>query len=326
MNLSEKLPVCLGLSYMAGYVLFNKEEAVDNIIKEKTQNYRDTKHVSLNQIIEEKGEESLPRKGFPANYKNIKPTITDADRENIPPLVDMNNFISSLASQMEKETDSKEKYRLKKMLIEARQDQYAIKESYLRPIRFQPDYTETRYVFDEDTGYYNDGEYHEVSNNTIDLSNPKHIYQLLNHYSALRQQHYDDPNSDMRYILDTLEELISKTPLKTFFSRLLTRKIDGATYEVIAKELRDDYGVDFSVAYLSSTFANYIPKEIAKIYEQEYEDWYYTYAAKGDYKQCTCCDNNYLRSSKYFRKDGKSKDGLSTICKICRKIKEKKKR
>ena len=322
MNLSDKVPVCVGLNYMAGYILFNKDKSPDDIIKDKTQNYRDSKHISLEQIIEEKGEETLPQKPSPAKYKLIKPTITDEDRQNIPPLADLHKFISSLATQMEEETNSKEKYRLKKILIEARQDQYAIKEAYVKNIKFNTDFGSTKYDFDEDTGYYNDGEYHYISSNKIDLGNPKHIYQLLNHYSALRHQHYDDPNNDMRYILDSLEELISKTPLKELFSRILTRRIDGTTYEVIASEIKQIYGLELSVAYLSSTFANYIPKEIAKVYEDNYEDWYYTYQEKGDYKQCTRCGRNLLRSTKYFRKDSKSKDGLSTICKEDRKREE----
>ncbi len=325
-NLSDKIPVCLALSYMAGYVLFNKEENNDNIIKEKTQNYRSRKHISLEKEIEGKGEENLPQAASPAIFKNVKPQITEQDRKNIPPLQDMNKFISALALQMEQETNAKERFRLKRILIEARQDQYAIKECYLRPIKFSPNFTSTEYVFDEDTGYFDEkGDYNEISINTIDFSNPKHIYQLLNHYSGLRQQHYDNPNSDMKYILDTLEDLIEITPFEDLFSRVLTRRIDGATYEVIAKEIKDDYGIDFSVSYFSSSFVNYIPKEIAKVYEQEYEDWYYTYAAKGDYKQCNGeCKQNKLRSEKYFRKYSKSPDGLSTICKECRKRKESK--
>ncbi len=322
-NLSDKIPTCVALSYMAGYVLFNKEEKNDSIIKDKTQNYRNRKHISLEQIIEDQGEENLPQTAFPAIFKNVKPRITEQDRKDIPPLQDMNKFISALASQIEQETDAKERFRLKKILIEARQDQYAIKDCYTRPFKFSPDFTSTEYVFDEDTGYFDEqGDYNEISINTIDFTNPKHIYQLLNHYSALRQQHYDNPNSDMKYILDSLEELISKTPFEDLFSRVLTRRIDGVTYETIAREIKNEYGIDFSVAYLSSSFAQYIPKEIAKIYEQEYEDWYYTYAAKGDYKQCNECGENKLRSAKYYRRDNKSPDGLSTKCKECRKKKE----
>lgn len=324
MNLSDKIPVCVALNYIAGYILFNKNKVPDDIIKDKTQHYRNGKHISLEQIIEEQGEETLPQKPFPAKYKLVKPRITEEDRQNIPPLADLHKFISALASQIEKETNLKEKYRLKKILIEARQDQYAIKEAYTVTIRYNPDHGSTKYNFDEDTGYYNDGEYHHVSHNTINLSNPKHIYQLLNHYSALRHQHYDDPNNDMKYILDTLEELIELTPLKELFSRVLTRRIDGVTYEIIAAEIKKIYGLELSVAYLSSTFANYIPKEIAKVYENSYEEWYYTHKTKGDYKRCTRCNINRLRIDKYFRKDAKSSDGLSTICKICRKKQEKK--
>lgn len=325
MPLSDKILVCIGLQYMAGYLLFNKEENNKDIIKEKTQKYRNTKHVSLQKLLEEQGEDTLPQTPPPARHKQIRPTITEEDRENIPPLADMHKFISSLALQMEKEEDSKEKYRLKKILIEARQDQYAIKDCYFPTISFMsPDLPSTKYDFDEDTRYKRDDKlYQMVSRNTIDLSDPKHVYQLLNHYSALRQQHYDQPHNDMRYILDTLDYFIEKTDLKGAFRAILLRRVDGATYERIAEEILNEYGIDLSVPYLSSTFVNHIPKQIARVYQESYEEWEKVRAGNVDYKICTSCKEKKLRVAKYFRRDSKSPDGLSTKCKECRKKEDK---
>ncbi len=322
MNPSEKLPVCLSLSYIAGYLLFNKEENNDDVIKEKTQKYRDTKHTSLEYLIEGRGEENLPQSPPAANYKQVRPRITDNDRATIPPLAELNVFISALAKQMEEETDAKEKYRLKKILIEARQDQYAIKEGYNPTIRFSSPLVETTtYVYDEDTRYKReDGLYQYISRNTIDFGDPKHVYQLLNHYSQLRHQHYDDPHSDMRYILDSLEEYVSRANLNNTYRYIMIRRIDGATYADISKELQQKHGQTLSVSYLSYLFVNDIPKKITQAYEQSHEDWYYINKEKGDYKKCGGpCGRNKLRTNKYFSKDKKSKDGLSSVCKECRR-------
>jgi hypothetical protein len=321
MNLSDKLPVCVGLSYMAGYILFNRDNINKDIIKEKTQKYRDTKHVSLEDIMDNQGEESLPQSPPPAQHKQIRPTISEQDRREIPPLVDLYKFISSLASQMEAEEDSKEKFRLKKILIEARQDQYAIKEAYKPTIRFKsPTIPTTEYAYDEDTRYKRqDGLYQIVSRNTIDFSNPKHIYQLLNHYAQLRHQHYDNPHSDMRYVLDSLEEYIEKAEFNELYKFILIRRVDGLPYGELAAEIKKKFCMDFSVSYLSYLFVNDIPKRIVDVYIDSYEKWYYTYAEKGDYKTCSRCKRNKLRDNKYFGKEKKSEDGLTTICKECRR-------
>ena len=321
MNLSDKVPVCVGLSYMAGYILFNKDDIKKDIIKDKTQRYRDTKHVSLEDIMDNKGEENLPQTPPPAQHKQIRPVITDQDRREIPPLADLHKFISSLATQMEEEKDSKEKFRLKKILIEARQDQYAIKEAYKPTIRFKsPDFITTEYVYDEDTRYKrSDGLYQIVSRNTLDFGDPRHIHQLLNHYSQLRHQHYDNPHSDMRYVLDALEEYIEKSNFNELYKFILFRRIDGLPYGELVIEIKEKFAMEFSVSYLSYLFVNDIPKKIANVYTESHEKWYYTYIKKGDYKTCTRCGRNKLRINKYFGKEKKSDDGFTTICKTCRR-------
>ena len=319
MPLSDKLPTCAGLQYMAGYLIYNKNDKLDDIVLEQTQKSRNKKHISIEKIIDENSENNLSQ--APTAATQPKPVITSKDRERVPPLNDMMDFISSLVKEIEETDDQQYKYKLKRILVEARQEQYTIREAYLRPINFtRLSYTSTAYTFDEDTKYKReDNLYQIVSRNQIDLANPQHVSQLLNHYSALRHQHYDEPHSDMRYILDTLDETIERSDLKQVFKHILISRIDGCSYKAIAAQLLEKYGIDLSSGYLSTAFVNHIPKKIAKTYEDWYEEWYYTFAAKGDYKQCGGdCGQNRLRTEKYFRKDKKSKDGLSSVCKICR--------
>ncbi len=315
--LSHSLPVCYNLSYMAGYILFNKEEGDIGVIREKTQKQRDLKHISLQQMMEEQGEDSVRERE--TSYLQVKPTVTVQDQQEIPELAGYATFIEGVQQLIEKTYNSREKYKLRQILKEARQDQLATKAAIRPPITASPPPPVSCLDFYEDTVYTNEaGEHILVSHNRIDLGAQKHILELLKYYTQLRHYTWDKPQSDMKYILDTLDALIEDAPLNRHFRYILIRRIDGATYEVIAHELQENMGLKLSPAYLSSVFTSRIPQILSTYYNDSYEEWYYTYIEKGDYKRCTKCGTNRLRDAKYYRRDGKSKDGLSTICKVCR--------
>ena len=324
---SHKLPVCYNLSYMAGYVLFNKQEKNTTIIREKTQKYRDTKHISLETTVEEQGEESV--KPVETAYLRVKPTVTKEDQENIPELRGYADFIEELKEKLDNEDNPKEQYKLRQIIKGARQDQLALKLSIQRPISFtRLSPTSHKINYDEDTGYStkNHG-YTQVSYNHIQLSEPSHIAGLLKNYSSLRHASYDDTQSDIKYILDELDDLIEAAPLYEHFRFILIKRIDGLTYEELQYELQKEMGMKLSAGYISSIFLNRIPDVLSKYYIDSFEEWYYTFKQRGDYKTCTKqispdCKKNYLRTEKYFRKDRKSPDGLSTICKVCRKLQD----
>ena len=316
---SDKLPVCYNLSYMAGYLLFNKDQKDVNVVREKTQKYRDTKHVSLQQMIEEQGEDSI--KEAESSYLRTKPTVTAEDKQEMPELQGYSDFIDALEEKRKAEQDPKEKYRLKQLVKGLRQDQLAAKLALQKPIiftRLSPTNSQINYY--EDTGYsIGDHDYKQVSYNKIQLSEPSHISNLLKYYSQLRHSTYDAPQSDIRYILDTLDDLIEEAPLHEHFRYILIRRIDGVTYDNLSFELQKEMGLKLSAGYISSIFLNRIPDILSKHYLDSFEEWYYTFKLKGDYKKCNRCGKNFLRTSKYFRKDKKSRDKLSTICKECRR-------
>lgn len=316
---SHKLPICYNLNYMAGYMLFTKDQEDHNIIREKTQKYRDTKHVSLQQMVEEQGEEAV--KPTESSYLRTKPTVTEEDQKEIPELKGYAEMIEKLKEQIEVETNPKKQYKLKQVIKGLRQDQLAVKLIIQKPIvftRLSPTTSKINYF--ENTGYKNEeNKYHEVSLNKIQLSESSHIAGLLKYYSQLKHASYDDPQSDMKYILDVLDWLIEKAPLNEHFRYILIRRIDGVTYENLSYELHKEMGLRLSAGYISSIFLNRIPDILSKYYLDSFEEWYYTFKAKGDYKKCNRCGKNYLRMNKYFRKDKKSPDGLSTICKECRR-------
>jgi uncharacterized OB-fold protein len=62
---------------------------------------------------------------------------------------------------------------------------------------------------------------------------------------------------------------------------------------------------------------------IVKAYEDDYEEWFYTFKAKGKYKKCSKCGKIYLAKEKYFGKHPNTKDGLQSICKNCDNLRKK---
>ncbi len=312
---------------MASYVLYSDKECPDDIVKPQTQKTRDSKNISIEGMLEHADKDTqgdfevIVKKHAPAQFKQARPEIEQSDLERIPALQPMTDYINALI-EYEPHAPKEIRWQVKSTIKNVRQERYIVKKQWDKPIEFKSlGYTSTEYTFDEDTGYFDDnGDYHLVSQNVIDLGNPKHILEIINHYSRLKEDHIDDTNSDMRFILDVVDDLVENTPLGEVFSRVLVRRIDGASLQDIQNELREDLGIKTTIDYLSYSLAKTIPKLIAETYESSYENWYYTYKAKGKYKKCTGqCGLLKLLSPRYFHRDSNSKDGYVNKCKVCRK-------
>jgi len=84
-----------------------------------------------------------------------------------------------------------------------------------------------------------------------------------------------------------------------------------------------EFGIKYSLEYISSLWRNKIPKIIAGMAKDEYLDWYYLVVEKGKYKKCSRCGQIKLAHNYYFSKNKCSKDGYYSICKKCRNLKTK---
>ncbi len=326
-GLAETVAACRNLSYIAGYILFNKGEPPIDVVKTVTQKKRDLKHISFESTIEEAGEAAV--EPVKSNYTKPKVEITEEDIEKYQPVADYTAYLKELQKKQEEDVDGKRMKLLKKTIKEVAQDRVAMKIQLTRPILFSKlTKSDSEIDFYQNTGYVdNKGEYKLVSENTIDLKDPKHIKEILKRYSELKQHIAESPHADMRYILDAIDDIIEKAPINEHFKFILIKRIDGMTYEQIAEELQKKLGLRLSESYISSVFLNRIPDIMVEYYLDSYEEWYYTFKQKGDYKTCSRqispdCQKNYLRTTKYFRKDKKSPDGLSTVCKTCRKMQD----
>ena len=130
------------LEILSDYIIFamdKQERKSKKVLTENrmvTVNKRETSFQGLAGRLEN-GEDGIYN--MIANDKNIiftpKTSITDKDIEDIPALKDLRQAIEEVEEQ-EKLACGKKKYLLKKQLIEMRQDQYVIKNTYRRPIYF----------------------------------------------------------------------------------------------------------------------------------------------------------------------------------------------
>ena len=183
------------LKILADYIVFaiTKEEKKQKKIN--TENRMVTvnkREISFQGLISkfENGEDGIY--GMIANDKNIiftpKVSITEEDLIKIPELKQLHDAILEV-EKIEKNAKGKRKFLLKKQLIQMRQDQYIIKNSYNKPIyctNIIKNFTST--PFNDNIEVLKSGQI--INKSTISLMNPKHISALLCNYSRLKQDLY----------------------------------------------------------------------------------------------------------------------------------------
>lgn len=262
--------------------------------------------------------------------KNIiftpKISITEQDIEQIPALKQLRQAIAIVEAQG-KEARGKRKYLLKKQLIQMRQDQYVIKNSYKQPIYCLNAVKNFNTIqFDDNIKVAADGTITDKS--LISFMNPKHVSALLCNYSKLKEDCYGKFYTDGYYLMQDLDDLIEKTLKDDYplYYSLLIYKIDGKQNVEIQSLLQAEHGIKHSIEYISSLWRNKIPKLLAERAEKDYLEWYFTIKEKGKWKKCSRCGQIKLANNKFFSKNNSSKDGFYSICKDCRNKKSKQQR
>lgn len=261
------------------------------------------------------------------NDKNIllthKKEITDGDLENIDSLKDLKESIK-IIEKKEKEASGKNKYKLKKWLIEMHQEQYIIKDAFKGTSAFSRATAKslTKTDLTENITIGEDGD--PVSDCLVSFFNPEHICGLLCNYSALKEECWGNFNWDFWYLMEDLDELIEKTLKDEYplYYKLLIYKIDGLANADIQELLHDEFDITYSVEYISSLWRNKIPKMLAEKAKEDYLIWYYTYVEYGKWKRCSKCGEIKLAHNRFFSKNNTSRDGYYSICKCCRNKKK----
>ena len=278
-----------------------------------TVNKRET---SMQQITEslENGENGLWQMMI-ENDKNIllthKKEITKKDLEEIKPLRDLKEAIQ-IMERMEKKAVGKQKYIVKKALIEMHQQQYIIKNSYKPPIAAKTIVKNLTRVSLPENITINAETGEPVSDCLISLFNPIHICALLCNYSALKEDCYDKFTWDFWYLMQDLDNLIEKTLHNNYplYYKLLIYKIDGKSNADIQALLKQEFDLTYTIEYLSSLWRNKIPKLLAEQAKEDYLIWYYTYQEYGKWKKCSKCGQIKLAHNRFFSKNNTAKDRI----------------
>ena len=262
------------------------------------------------------------------NDKNIiftpKIYITEEDIASIPEMKQLQDSIAEVEQRLKKAT-GKKRYLLKKQIIQLRQDQYVLKNSYKQPINCLNGIKNFYSLnFDDNIIITQSGQIQDKS--LISLMNPKHISALLCNYSNLKENCYGKFYTDGYFLMQSLDKIVDQTLEKKFplYYKLLIYKIDGKSNLQIQSLLQQEFNIHYSIQYISSLWRNKIPKMIAETSTKNFLQWYYRQKEKGKWKKCSRCGEIKLAHNLYYSKNNSSKDGFYSICKDCRNKKKNK--
>ena len=323
-NLTNRYLEILGDYIMGG---ITKEEKKDHLyITDNRRITIDRRETSFEGLAEkfENGEDGIY--GLITNDKNIifqhKQEITPEDIETIPGLKELRAAMQEI-EEAGKVATGKQKFLLKKQLIEMRKDQYILKNSFKPPIKLMPssikginkiDLSETRYL--DENGV-------PQSTGLISFFNPQHISAILCNYNALKIETRGKYQNDFYYLLNDFDVLLQKA-LKDYpmYLALVQFKINKKSSADVQKMLLEKFGISHSIQYISALWRNKIPKIIAEYAQQEFLIWYYETQEQGPMKRCACCKQLKPANNKFFSHNKTAKDGWYAWCKVCRNTKK----
>lgn len=250
-------------------------------------------------------------------------------------------------------TDSYKLYKLKHQVADMRFHQYLLKDAYKPTIHFvavqhpQPQY----YDWDSDAIYWmtipewerkiaadyrpwishNLDDYEKrinqwtgeteikwiVRRHNFDWENPHHIYALIDNYSALYMQLYENLYSwGMTLIRDfnRYQDMTNFSPARQY---ILTRRIDHASTPTIAAELKEKFGIRYNANHISMILAHEIPEAIAATAKKQR---LLLETPLSERKRCFRCKRWLPRDPLFFGSNSGRKDGLASNCKECERM------
>lgn len=304
-----------------------KEKRILTANRMVTINRRECSYDSLAAQFEngEDGVYNLMADESPSAIFRPKVSITKKDIAAIPELQQLRSAIEKL-EEMEMTAYGRDLFVIKHTLIDLRKDQYLIKEAYTVPLGILPTLSASHgKITLEDRTHRFDAKGHPIPEG-FSLLDWKTCSKILCNYSLLKEEGYGKFDNDIFYVMDAFDDLCTiafkDLPI---YDKIIELKIDGLSNIQIQKAIIAEFGVKYSIEYISSLWRNKIPKLIASVAEDQFLDYYYREIERGKYKKCSRCGEIKLAHSKYFSKNKSNRDGFYSICKKCRNSKGKKK-
>lgn len=306
-QLSENTRIAKDLEALASYILYAKDSnATEDTITDYRQKRNNNREASIEKLLKVR---EIRKETNRSIIKVSKIKVTKRDRSDHIELAETGKIIEHLSHLIRSGADKMSQAEIRKLKwirTDIQKDEIAVKNELKGYIRFQsiarsePDYQALSY---------------------IQFDNVEIMRVLVEDYQELKEQSYDDTFGYLKIILFAFEDFIEATDLKDYMKDILIWKIENKSYDDMIDLLKEKYDIKLTKPRLSKITRETIPSMIAETYKQQREDWIYTSVLKGEYKTCSNCKANYLATTKYFSPDKKSKSGLRSVCKNCRKEK-----
>ena len=327
------------LGYLADYLLYAADS--EQTGKEKKREYPITTKnrnvtISKRQVSFEGVAESLPS-GEDGIYSMIvddknalldrREPITEEDIRDIPGMAEKAAVLENLKGQLDRK-EGEDRYSIKRQIISTYQEMYTLKASRKQGMaksRMNSQiHSMAHTTWDEEIVIGEDGL--PKSNALVSLLRPDHVAFVLKYYSKLKQESWEDLNSDMHFLLLDLEDLTVSAllPDHAMLYDLVVMEVDGLTGSEIARRMESKWGIVHSEQYFSTLWCKRIPKMIAEEAQKRYLIWYYTFEHPelATWKICRTCGQKKLAHPLFFHKNT-SKDGFYSKCRECRSKKNK---
>lgn len=244
-------------------------------------------------------------------------------------------------------------YQLKHQLIDLRRHQYYLKDSYKPTIHFVAiDRPKTQYYdWNSDCFYWisldewqrrvNSSLLHTVSKNledyetrvaadntievkwmvrqhTFDYENPAHIKALIDNYGRLYEYFREKPDTYGRAMLldfDRYRAMCNFSELRSF---ILDKRLEQVPVAETRELILRDFGIEFTDKHISYILSVEIPK---KIVEEVKKARLLDDCPPSTWKKCYTCGKSFPRDLLFFTRNNSRKDGFSSNCKECERIK-----
>ena len=156
-----------------------------------------------------------------------------------------------------------------------------------------------------------------VREHHFDWENPAHIRALINWYEPLYDQLYEKLNTSGRTLIWDFERYRKMANLSEVRNFILELKIHRTPYSEIVESLQVKYGLKYTENYLCTILSKEIPEKIA----QTAQKWRLIVETPEDeLKECFTCGRKLPRHKLFFVCNKNRKDGFSSNCKECEKL------
>lgn len=270
--------------------------------------------------------------------------------DNLQHILDVN--LGKVDDPAIKKLSDTEIYKLKHTLIDIRRSQYYLKDIF-KPTKYMPinkfNYVPIEGEFDiiwndaqsnyafapmgligkvgvakevfenvRNVGYCPDL-YNRKAKYIVDFTNPKHVYEILEHYEDLVSASEYKMDNLWGDIARTIDYYIDKANLKEQHYIILDMKKKKKSNKAITEYLHEKFGLNHTENYISTIWTQKICGEIAAAAKNHYEE----FLMRDDdsaWKCCNTCGEEKFLNGRFFVKKSRSKDGYSNRCKCCDRL------